>query len=218
VTGALCCVCCASSLAARPQGNPHRCCKAFGAPTPKFRVLPVQRSYALHPSACSATCCCRKPLNRRFIVVEGLYANSGDLAPLDQLMPLKRVGGRGLEGAVGSFKVLTAQSEGHEGKGDVCFGGNAVKCAASLCFFGTGAGMLVHRLYCPNPFCRSGTSTAWWWTSLWRWGCWERMGAAPPSTLGWAPKTSRLWGAPWVGAARLQAVAPALRELQGGGI
>ncbi|KAI3430742.1 hypothetical protein D9Q98_009154 [Chlorella vulgaris] len=31
----------------------------------------------------------RKPLNRRFIVVEGIYANSGDLAPLDQLMPLK---------------------------------------------------------------------------------------------------------------------------------
>jgi hypothetical protein len=33
----------------------------------------------------------RKPLNRRFIVVEGVYANSGDLAPLDQLWPLKEV-------------------------------------------------------------------------------------------------------------------------------
>lgn len=31
----------------------------------------------------------RKPLNRRFIVVEGIYANSGDLAPLNALMPLK---------------------------------------------------------------------------------------------------------------------------------
>lgn len=31
----------------------------------------------------------RKPLNRRFIVVEGIYANTGDLAPLDRLRELK---------------------------------------------------------------------------------------------------------------------------------
>ena len=35
--------------------------------------------------------CCRKPLNRRFIVVEGIYANTGDLAPLNALRALKQV-------------------------------------------------------------------------------------------------------------------------------
>ena len=35
--------------------------------------------------------CCRKPLNRRFIVVEGIYANTGDLAPLDALRGLMQV-------------------------------------------------------------------------------------------------------------------------------
>ena len=33
---------------------------------------------------------CRKPLNRRFIVVEGIYKASGDLAPLDKIVELKR--------------------------------------------------------------------------------------------------------------------------------
>lgn len=33
---------------------------------------------------------CRKPLNRRFIVVEGIYKASGDLAPLDEIVTLKR--------------------------------------------------------------------------------------------------------------------------------
>ena len=32
----------------------------------------------------------RKPLNRRFIVVEGIYANFGDLAPLDAIAKLKK--------------------------------------------------------------------------------------------------------------------------------
>ena len=43
-------------------------------------------------SDCSSdcgTCCCRKPLNRRFIVVEGIYAQSGHLAPLDEIYKLK---------------------------------------------------------------------------------------------------------------------------------
>ena len=31
----------------------------------------------------------RRPLNRRYIVVEGIYANSGLLAPLDKMVPLK---------------------------------------------------------------------------------------------------------------------------------
>lgn len=34
----------------------------------------------------------RKPLNRRFIVVEGIYANTGELAPLEGLKALKEVG------------------------------------------------------------------------------------------------------------------------------
>ena len=34
----------------------------------------------------------RKPLNRRFIVVEGIYANYGDVAPLDAIRALKEVG------------------------------------------------------------------------------------------------------------------------------
>ena len=33
----------------------------------------------------------RKPLNRRFIVVEGIYANTGELAPLEGLKALKEV-------------------------------------------------------------------------------------------------------------------------------
>jgi 7-keto-8-aminopelargonate synthetase-like enzyme len=32
---------------------------------------------------------CRKPLNRRLIIVEGVYANYGDMAPLDKLYQLK---------------------------------------------------------------------------------------------------------------------------------
>lgn len=36
---------------------------------------------------------CRKPLNRRFIVVEGIYANTGELAPLDGIKALKEVRG-----------------------------------------------------------------------------------------------------------------------------
>ena len=32
---------------------------------------------------------CRRPLNRRYIVVEGIYANTGLLAPLDKMVPLK---------------------------------------------------------------------------------------------------------------------------------
>jgi hypothetical protein len=32
---------------------------------------------------------CRKPLNRRFIVVEGIYAHTGDLAPLAEIFKLK---------------------------------------------------------------------------------------------------------------------------------
>lgn len=31
----------------------------------------------------------RKPLNRRFIVVEGIYMHSGDLAPLADIYRLK---------------------------------------------------------------------------------------------------------------------------------
>jgi 7-keto-8-aminopelargonate synthetase-like enzyme len=30
-------------------------------------------------------CCCRAPLCCKMIVVEGVYANSGDVAPLQQL-------------------------------------------------------------------------------------------------------------------------------------
>lgn len=33
----------------------------------------------------------RKPLNRRFIAVEGIYANTGKVAPLDKIMALKEV-------------------------------------------------------------------------------------------------------------------------------
>lgn len=33
--------------------------------------------------------CCRKPLNRRFIIVEGIYKVSGDMAPLRKLYELK---------------------------------------------------------------------------------------------------------------------------------
>ena len=32
---------------------------------------------------------CRKPLNRRFIVIEGVYAGSGDIAPMDEIFKLK---------------------------------------------------------------------------------------------------------------------------------
>ena len=32
---------------------------------------------------------CRKPLNRRFIIVEGVYAGSGDIAPMDEIFKLK---------------------------------------------------------------------------------------------------------------------------------
>ncbi|KAK2075709.1 hypothetical protein QBZ16_001818 [Prototheca wickerhamii] len=32
----------------------------------------------------------RRPLNRRFILVEGIYANTGEVAPLDKIMPLKQ--------------------------------------------------------------------------------------------------------------------------------
>jgi serine palmitoyltransferase len=32
---------------------------------------------------------CRKPLNRRYIIVEAVYANHGDLAPLDEVFRLK---------------------------------------------------------------------------------------------------------------------------------
>ena len=38
-----------------------------------------------------ATAACSKPLNRRFIVVEGIYANYGDVAPLDRIKELKEV-------------------------------------------------------------------------------------------------------------------------------
>ncbi len=34
-------------------------------------------------------CLCRKPLNRRFIVVEGIYLHSGELAPLADIFRLK---------------------------------------------------------------------------------------------------------------------------------
>ena len=34
-------------------------------------------------------CACRKPLAPKFIVVEGIYANYGDIALLDKLVPLK---------------------------------------------------------------------------------------------------------------------------------
>lgn len=40
------------------------------------------------PAAAAAR---RKPLNRRFIVVEGIYANYGDVAPLDAIRELKEV-------------------------------------------------------------------------------------------------------------------------------
>ncbi|KAK9866323.1 hypothetical protein WJX84_010928 [Apatococcus fuscideae] len=32
---------------------------------------------------------CRKPLNRRFVVIEGVYAGSGDIAPMDEIFKLK---------------------------------------------------------------------------------------------------------------------------------
>lgn len=32
---------------------------------------------------------CRRPLNRRYIVVEGIYANTGDVAPLAAIAKLK---------------------------------------------------------------------------------------------------------------------------------
>lgn len=45
-----------------------------------------------HPATINRQCRpCSKPLNRRFIVVEGLYANTGDLAPLEGLKALKEV-------------------------------------------------------------------------------------------------------------------------------
>lgn len=48
---------------------------------------------------CHLPCCTtrRKPLNRRFIVVEGIYANTGELAPIDGIKALKevRIGGDG---------------------------------------------------------------------------------------------------------------------------
>lgn len=31
----------------------------------------------------------RRPLNRRFIIVEGVYGNYGDIAPLDKLYEIK---------------------------------------------------------------------------------------------------------------------------------
>lgn len=46
-------------------------------------------------SCCAETavmlCCalCSKPLNRRYLVVEGIYANTGDVAPLLQIAALK---------------------------------------------------------------------------------------------------------------------------------
>ncbi len=37
----------------------------------------------------SAACARRRPLNRRYIVVEGIYANTGDVAPLAEIARLK---------------------------------------------------------------------------------------------------------------------------------
>ena len=46
---------------------------------PTVRANPWTRFVTLH----------RRPLNRRYIVVEGIYANTGLLAPLDKMIPLK---------------------------------------------------------------------------------------------------------------------------------
>ena len=32
---------------------------------------------------------CRRPLNRRIVIVEGIYASNGDLSPLDKVYELK---------------------------------------------------------------------------------------------------------------------------------
>jgi hypothetical protein len=50
-------------------------------------VHPVQDGVDMSvPVHCTA---CRAPLCRKMIVVEGVYANSGDVAPLQQLYRLK---------------------------------------------------------------------------------------------------------------------------------
>ena len=52
----------------------------------------------MRPEPCHEPC--RKPLNRRYIVVEGIYANTGMLAPLDAIVPLKHKCGHTI------FKVI----------------------------------------------------------------------------------------------------------------
>jgi Aminotransferase class I and II len=50
-----------------------------------FIAMPHLTANAPPPGACM----CSKPLCRRMIVVEGVYANSGDVAPLKALVDLK---------------------------------------------------------------------------------------------------------------------------------
>lgn len=52
-------------------------------------VSVVQRANSSTLEHFYVVCCCRKPLNRRYIVVEGIYVNAGDLAPLQAICALK---------------------------------------------------------------------------------------------------------------------------------
>ena len=57
------------------------------------------------PAPAAAPPARRRPLNRRFIVVEGIYANSGDLAPLDRIKPLKEVRAGAGGGVGGGYRA-----------------------------------------------------------------------------------------------------------------
>lgn len=85
----LACSCCSSGTGSRPAGPV--CGRLDAAPRLDSRERP--RSRWLRCQRAAPLCYgCRKPLNRRFIVVEGIYANTGDLAPLRELKALKEVG------------------------------------------------------------------------------------------------------------------------------
>lgn len=70
----------------------HRATRRPTAVSTRAGCIALQNSYALAPLFPQVDIADRrnkKPLCRRWIVVEGVYANWGDLAPLDQLYGIK---------------------------------------------------------------------------------------------------------------------------------
>lgn len=76
------------------KGGVERKCTILGrgsAETPCRGGGPHLARFPISTLVPTWRCCHRKPLNRRFIVVEGIYASLGDMAPLKELMALKEV-------------------------------------------------------------------------------------------------------------------------------